>query len=58
MVDINVILQSVIQLARFSQEVADVLERAQSGEEISDAEWAGLRTRLDDANEEWESAQT
>ena len=56
MVDINVILQSVIQLARFSQEVAEVLERAQSGEEISDAEWTGLRTRLDDANEEWESA--
>ena len=56
MVDINVILQSIIQLSRLSQEVADVLERAQSGEEISDTEWAGLRTRLDDANEEWESA--
>ncbi len=56
MVDINVILQSVIQLARLSQEVAEVLERAQSGEEISEAEWVGLRTRLDDANEEWESA--
>ena len=55
MVDINVILQSIIQLSRLSQEVADVLERATSGDEISDAEWAGLRTRLDDANEEWES---
>ncbi len=56
MVDINVILQSIIQLSRLSQEVADVLERAQSGDEISDAEWAALRTRLDDADEEWESA--
>ncbi len=31
MVDINVILQSVIQLARFSQEVADVLGMSKSG---------------------------
>ena len=56
MVDINIILQSIIQLSRLSQEVADVLERANSGEEITDAEWAGLRTRLDDTNEEWETA--
>ncbi len=55
MVDVAIILQSIIQLARLSQEVADVLERAQSGEEITDAEWAGLRGRLDLANAEWES---
>ena len=56
MVDISIILQSIIQLARLSEEVADVLERAQSGEEISDAEWAELREGLDLANAEWESA--
>ena len=56
MVDISIVLQSMIQLARLGEEVADVLERAQSGEEISEAEWAELRESLELANAEWESA--
>ena len=56
MVKLDIILQTTIQLARLSEEVADVLERAHSGEDISDAEWAELREGLQLVGVEWDSA--
>ena len=55
-VQATTILASLLDLAALSAEVAILLKRANSGEEITDDEWAAMRARLADADDAWEQA--
>ena len=50
------IIQSIVSLAQVSAEMAALVQRAQNGDPVTEAEWSTLQGRLDLANETWESA--
>lgn len=56
MTSIATVLSSIIQVAGTLGEMTALYQRINSGGEVTDAEWHDLRTRLEDANDDWASA--
>jgi hypothetical protein len=55
-VQASVIAQSLVSLLSITAQMAELIQNIEAGEEVSDAEWADLQHRLDDANQMWDRA--
>ena len=51
-----VITQSLLALVQLSADMAVLLATVNAGEEVTDAEWAALKGKLDQATSDWENA--
>lgn len=55
-VPITVIIQSIASVAQVGAELALLLQRSQSGTPVTEDEWRVLRSRVSDAERDWEES--